>query len=112
VPSADQRSICPEEPPDGICLLPDVVGCVYALAPVAIPFNLVLSDALIRPAEVVEAPLYVVFGGTVHVPSSLRYFVVPAVVDGAGTRPAFAPEPDLTKFVGRALLSALSSSAS
>ena len=32
VPSADQRRICPLEPPDGMCLLPLVVGCVY-LAP-------------------------------------------------------------------------------
>lgn len=41
--------------------------------------------------------LVFVSGGVFHAPSSLRYFVVPAVVDGAGTRPAFAPVPDFTK---------------
>ena len=40
-----------------------------------------------------------VFGGTTQVPSSLRYFAVPAVLGGAGTRPCAAEEPDLTKSV-------------
>ena len=38
-----------------------------------------------------------VSGGVAQVPSSLRYFEVPAVVLGFGTRPALAPEPDFTK---------------
>ena len=37
-----------------------------------------------------------VSGGTSHVPSSLKYFVVPAVEPGAGTRPAAAVEPEPT----------------
>ena len=35
-----------------------------------------------------------VSGGVTQVPSSLKYFEVPAVVLGAGTRPDLAPEPD------------------
>ena len=38
-------------------------------------------------------------------PSSRKYFVVPAVVDGAGTKPDFAPDPDLTKLLYVVLLS-------
>ena len=38
--------------------------------------------------------MVLVSGGVVQVPSSLKYFEVPAVVLGAGTRPDLAPEPD------------------
>ena len=47
-----------------------------------------------------------VSGGTCHVPSSLKYLVDPAVVDGAETRPALAPVPHLTKleYVGNVIV--------
>ena len=53
-----------------------------------------MSEAESNPADIVVAALYLVSGGTAHVPFSQRYFDVPAVVDGAGTSPAFAPVPD------------------
>lgn len=55
VPSEPHLRICPLEPPEGICLFPLLVGCVYLLAPVAMPFSFVLSPLDIRPSAYVVA---------------------------------------------------------
>ena len=63
------------------------LSILLTCAPVATPFNFVLSAALIKPCVDVVASAYVVFSGTTHEPSPLKNDACfPAA--GAGTKPA------------------------
>ena len=77
-----------------------ILTLVLSVKPYA-PEDTPLFVTLIAPwlISIARPAIYVVSGGTLHVPSSLRYFVVPAIVPGDGTSPDLASEPEPTKFV-------------
>ena len=50
----------------------NALSTVVLLAPLAMPSNLLLSEVDINPWVEVVASLYVVSGGTCHVPSDLK----------------------------------------
>ena len=55
VPSADHLNICPLEPPLGICLFPEVVGCEYTVSLAAIvTVSLVASGVNVTLAPAVN----------------------------------------------------------
>ena len=81
----------------GLCVFVSLVGGVYPNAVVTSAF--VKANENVVPLKLSPVPaLYVVFGGTAQVASSLRYFVVPEVVLGFGTSPLAAVVPDGLKF--------------
>jgi hypothetical protein len=61
---------------------------------IAVFWELVNLDV---PPVYIGRTVSVVYEGVFQVPSSHKNLPVPAVVPGLGTRPAAAPEPDLTK---------------
>ena len=87
----------------------------YLVVPVPVPrADLTLAAVTgvvtenVVPLKVKPVPaVYVVlvFGGVCQVPSSRRYFAVPAVAPGSGTRPALWFVPDAPKFEYVVLLS-------
>jgi hypothetical protein len=75
------------------------IAVIFALSLVKTP-----NVAAVPSAAFVIAVVFV-FGGATQVASSRRYLVVPAVVDGVGTNPPAAVEPDFTNVEYVVLLS-------
>lgn len=93
-----QFSVCPR---DYLNHTNNASICVVVIDEVA-PLIAADNTAAVINLPVVEVPVdnseaLIAVYGTFHVASSHKNLVVPAVVDGFGTSPAAAVEPDLTK---------------